>query len=68
MLDQESDEFPQLANRLLVELRSRGSEDPQFTEEEASRLIELIDVVVWVIHSPTILSAQHGHHFVGTSA
>jgi hypothetical protein len=68
VLDQESDEFLQLVNRLLVELRSRGPEVPKFTEEEASRLIELIDVAVWLIYSPTILFAQHGHHFVGASA
>jgi hypothetical protein len=46
-LDRESDELPRLANHLLVELRSRGSENIQFTEEEGFRLIELIDTVVW---------------------
>ena len=49
MLDRESDEFPQLANQLLVGLRSRDSENLQFTEGKAFRLIELIDVVVWFI-------------------
>ena len=47
-LDRESDEFPQLANHLLAELRSRDSEDFRLTEEQGFRLIELIDTLVCV--------------------
>jgi hypothetical protein len=45
-LDRKSDDFVRLARRLLTDQRHRKSEVSQFTEAEALKLIELVDLTV----------------------
>lgn len=45
-LDRESDDFAHFARRLLTDQRLRRFEFPRFTEEEAFKLIELIEPTV----------------------
>ena len=45
-LDRKSDDFTHLARRLLTDQRHRKSEVNQFTEEEALKLIELMEPTV----------------------
>jgi len=45
-LDRKSDDFTHLAKRLLSDQRHRKSEVSQLTEEEALKLIELVEPAV----------------------
>lgn len=48
-LDQKADGFPQLANQLLAETGPHRPEDLELADDEAFRLIELIDTAVSVV-------------------
>ena len=45
-LDQKSDDFARFARGLLSDQRHEGSDFPRFAEEDALRLIELIEPTV----------------------
>ena len=53
-LDRKSDDFVPLARQLLDDQRRRKFEVSQFTEEEALKLIELIEPTVGLIPCSTV--------------